>query len=89
MIIYNFNGVGVSSTPGETNAPPVVDPNAMPAFAIPLKGLKSIARRNLQIAKYSGTVEHDEFSISYSLQLARQQFRVPALENRFGLFACK
>jgi hypothetical protein len=49
MIVYNLNLIGGAFTPPKTDAPLIVNPNAMLPLPIASQFLKTIARRNLQI----------------------------------------
>ena len=49
MIIDNFNSGWSAGTPNEANAPLVVDPNTVLAFAVAFERFESVARRYSQI----------------------------------------
>ena len=49
MIIYNFHIIRIMVTPLETNAPPVIDSNAVLSFPIAVERLQPVGGRDAQI----------------------------------------
>lgn len=62
MIIYDFNLVGITIGPDETDSPLIIDANAVLPLPTPLQSFQPIPRRNPQILKYLGPVENQQFS---------------------------
>jgi len=59
MIIRDFNVIGVSVSPIETNSPLVVDANTVLPLAIAFEFVKAIARRGAQIVEIDRTLNMD------------------------------
>jgi len=53
MIVHNLNIIGLSIMPPETDAPPIVDANAMLTNAVTLQSLEVISSDSRQVAKIS------------------------------------
>jgi hypothetical protein len=53
MIIYDFDFVRVSVFPDETDAPLVIDANAVPARSVALEGFEAVARRHPHVVQFS------------------------------------
>lgn len=51
MIIYYLDIMRISINPSETDAPLLVDPNAVLALSITLQGFELVSRRNSQIVQ--------------------------------------
>jgi hypothetical protein len=51
MIVHNLDFKGIRTSPAETNAPLLVDPNAVLPLAIAAKGLQAIARNGSKIGQ--------------------------------------
>ncbi len=62
MIIDNLYVGGVAFCPTKTDAPLVVDANAVLPLTITLQRLQAIAGRNSQIIEYSGAMEIEQFA---------------------------
>jgi len=69
MIINDFNIKGVTVSPLETNAPLIIDSNAMLPASISRKLLKAIARRYPQVFQDFGCIQDFKFSTSGSLNV--------------------
>jgi hypothetical protein len=52
MIVHNLDFKGIRTSPAETNAPLLVDPNAVLPLAIAAKGLQAIAGNGSKIGQY-------------------------------------
>ena len=61
MIIDDFNIVGFAVFPAETNTPLVIDPNAVLAFSVPCKLLKSISGRDADVIQCLCGIEKQKF----------------------------
>ena len=61
MIINYFYVKRVTVFPTETNAPLVVDSNAVLSFTASLEALQPIGRRNPEIGQGFGAMEHPKF----------------------------
>ena len=65
MIVCNLDIVGASSHPCETDAPLVVDSDAVLPRSITFQFLQTIAGRGQQVLQVGGTVEHRELPFRY------------------------
>jgi len=50
VVVHNFHVQGVTATPDKTDAPLIVDTDAVLSMAIPTQGFQMIPRRGRQIA---------------------------------------
>ena len=83
MIVNDFHVMGISLAPDETNAPLVVDANAVPSGAIALEHLQPIAWRHAQIEKLNGGIQHVEFSLGRTLNIGAESLDPLAMKQRF------
>jgi len=72
VVIDDFHAVGVTLNPSKTDAPLIVDPDAVLAFAIALEGFESIGRWNMQIIQHEGVPEHTQLTTCHGLDIVRQ-----------------
>ena len=72
MAFDDFHVVGVTLDPSKTDAPLIVDPDAVLAFAIALEGFESIGRWNTQIIQHGGVPEHTQLATCHGLDIGRQ-----------------
>ena len=89
VIINNFNVKRIFALPPETNAPLVIDPNAMLAFAIHFQRFQMIARWNSQIVQTPRLADQKQFPPRHSLNLRRQPSRRFIVKQPFGFRASK
>jgi hypothetical protein len=54
--------MGIAISPGEADAPLIVDPNAELTLSISLESFQSIARRNPKLLNGLSSVQHQELS---------------------------
>jgi hypothetical protein len=89
MVVDDFHGIRISILPLETDAPLIVDANAVLAGTVAFQLLEAIAGWNAEILKGFRGVNRDELPQHGALQLARiaanglateQRFRVPIPE---------
>ncbi|MDX2051507.1 MAG: hypothetical protein SFV15_03890 [Polyangiaceae bacterium] len=59
MIVDDLDIVSVGVSPAETDAPLVVDSNAMLADAVACELLKAVSGRNTEIEKTGGSVQNE------------------------------
>jgi hypothetical protein len=64
VVINNFDLVGVSIAPHETDPPLIVDANAVLSLSISIQRLQTVTRRSSQISQLGCTVELSQFSTS-------------------------
>ena len=76
MIIDDLNLFGCLLTPQETEAPLIVDPDAVLAAAVAGKRLQPVARWRPKVGKLGRCVEHVELA---------QRHCFDALKRRYGL----
>ncbi len=67
MIVHDLDGIRPRWRPAETNAPLLVDANAVLPFPIPFQGFHTIARRDAQVFETPGAM--------HLIELARRQRR--------------
>ena len=72
VVIDDFHVVGVAVSPTEADAPLIVNPDAVLAFALPLQGFEPIGRRNAQIIQHGGVAQHAQFASCHGLDIGRQ-----------------
>ena len=59
----------IATDPAKADAPLIVDPNAVLAFAIAFERFEAICRRRAQIVERSGVVEHTQLSSGNELDI--------------------
>ena len=62
MLVYDFNVFGIAIHPDKTDAPLVVDPDAVLSFPVPMQCFQSVRRRYAQVVQRSSIVSHSEFA---------------------------
>lgn len=72
VVIDDFHVVGVTVIPSEADAPLIVDPDAVLAFALTLQGFQPIGRRNAQIIQHAGVPQHAQLAACHRLDIDRQ-----------------
>lgn len=88
MAICDFNVKRVTALPFETDAPLIVNSDAVLSFAIAAKFFKSVCRWNTQVLQIDCIVDHAQFSQSNLLDFWRQFARTLATIDLlcFGIF---
>ena len=89
MIVNNFDGIGAVFRPHETDAPLVVDANAVLSFAIIFQCFEPIGWRNFQIVENLGFVQHEQFAQSDLLNVTRQLARHFSTLDFFSFLGCE
>jgi hypothetical protein len=72
MIVGDLDAIGTAILPDETDAPLVVDPDAMLAGSVPLQGFQMIARRRGQVAQLFSLMDLAQFALSNPLDVRRK-----------------
>lgn len=72
MVIHDLHVIGIAFQPLETNAPLVVDPDAVLPLTISTKPLEMIGGRRSQIINRHCPVQHAQFAQSAPLNTLRQ-----------------
>jgi hypothetical protein len=62
MIVHDLHVVSVPIFPHKTNAPLIIDADAVLPFAVSLQRVKPVAPRHTQIHQAFGCVQHQQFS---------------------------
>ena len=62
MVVDDLHIVGVTISPFETDAPLVIDSNAMLAGTVAAQFLKTIRRRDTEISQCRRSIEHAQLS---------------------------
>ena len=86
VIVDDLNLVSVTFGPNETEAPLVVDANAVLPLAIATKLLQMVARRHPQVMQGLRVVQHYELAPRGILNAHKTQ-ATPAVEKRVRIFA--
>jgi hypothetical protein len=68
MIVNNLNVVGVTASPEETDAPPVIDADAVLTPTVAFERFQAVTWRNQQVLKGSSAVEIQQLSPRDSLK---------------------
>jgi hypothetical protein len=84
MVVYNFNFVGVSGHPFETNSPLLVDSDAMLPFPVALQGFQCVSRRNPEIFEPNCGIQELQFMQGLLLDVAWQSPGELGLPNFLG-----
>lgn len=85
MVVCDFNLVGIGPGLGETNAPLVVDADAVLPGAATLQGLKPVARRKAEEGEFDGGIDQLELGEGTGLNIRWQTTRAGALPEPFSL----
>src|SRR3989338_10638800 len=85
VIINDLYLIRIAAFPSETNAPLIIDANAVLPRAPPGKFLQTIARRHTKIRKLRRRVEHPQFTHRAPVDSRRQSVRSLALKNILGI----
>jgi len=72
VIVDNLDFVGIPISPLETDAPLIIDTNAMLAQPIPYQFLQAIGWWASQVLQRSCVVEHTQFAQGNLLDIIRQ-----------------
>jgi hypothetical protein len=81
MIINDLNLVGAILGPNETDAPLLVDPDAVLASSVPAKQLQTISRDCLQLCQRGRGIDHCKFSYGCPLEALKARDSL-AIEQR-------
>lgn len=84
MVIDDADLAALPVVPDETDAPLVVDPDAVLALAASLQRLQPVGRRNAQVVEPLGVVQHPQFAPRDVLNGRRQLSGPLALPDGFG-----
>ena len=84
VIIHNLHVVGIAIAPDKTNAPLVIDADAVLAFPVTFQGFQMIAGRRPQIAKFGRDIQLPQFSLSDALK-SQKSFDGSPVMNLLGL----
>jgi hypothetical protein len=87
MVVYYLDIVRIAAVPAKTDAPLLIDADAVPASPVALKRFQPVAGRHAQLVQGSRGVEYPELAQSRPMHLRRQMPRPDAMEQPFGVFA--
>lgn len=73
MIVRDLDVIRIPAPPVEANPPLIIDPDAVVPSAVSRESFQSVPRRNTQVLKRPGRVQHCEFTLGYLLDI-RSQF---------------
>src|SRR3989344_9095952 len=85
VIINDLYLIRIAAFPSETNAPLIIEANAVLPRAPPGKFLQTIARRHAEIRELRRSIEHPQFTHRAPAHSRRQSVRSLALEYIFGV----
>jgi hypothetical protein len=72
VVVSHLDQIGVTFSPVETNAPPVVNADAVLALPIPGQLLKTIAGRDPKVGQALGVVKHAKLAVGDLLDVHRE-----------------
>lgn len=75
MIVHNFYIGTIPVLPAKTDAPLLIDTDAVLPFAMPFQDVEAVAWRDQQIVKYRGVVQHAQLAPGDLLYRDRQLAR--------------
>lgn len=80
MVIHDLNVVGISVAPDKTDAPLIVDADAVLSLSVSVKSFETIARRGCQVAQFRGNIQLAEFPLRHSLDAAKPLDPLPGMK---------
>ena len=83
MVVDDLDVEGIGGAPDETDAPLIVDADAVLARTIALERLEPIAGRDAKVSEGVGRIEDDEFPKRDALKAGGQTTREATLRERF------
>lgn len=86
VIVRYLDFMSVAVLPLETDAPLIVDSDAMLSFAISLQFLQVVRGRNLQVVQVFGVVDHAKLTKGHLLNVYGQFPRSLSAVNLFSFF---
>jgi hypothetical protein len=88
MVVGDLRVEHVASPPDETDAPPVVDPDAVLPLSVTLERLEPVSRRDSEVMEPPGPMEIQEPSSGSSLKSSTPR-NIEIVGQRFGVSATK
>jgi hypothetical protein len=85
MVVNNFDLLRISIAPNETDAPSVVDADAVLACPVAAQGFQAIAWRSSEIAQFDSLVQLPQLALANPLHILWQAPREPTMEQRLGV----
>ena len=89
MIVDDLDVMRVSSEPAETDAPLIVDSDAVLASPVPGEFLKTVRRRDAEVEEARRGIKHDQFSEGNSLKVRRHSANPLPFEKALGVGVAK
>ena len=86
MVVHNFQVLRATDSPSKTQAPLIIDPDAVLAFAVSLQGLQLVLRRYLQICQQCRPIEHRQLAHGHRFDVD-PSLDTPAFKKAFAVFA--
>ena len=87
MVINKLNVGGSARTPGETDPPLIVDPNAVLADTVAGQFLEAVAWRHAKVIDVLCGVEQNQLVVRGPAHLRAQSPDMPAMPDRLGVLA--
>jgi hypothetical protein len=81
VVINNFDLVGVSIAPHETDPPLIVNANAVLTLSISVQRLQPVARRSGQVAQLRCAIELPQFSTSHAFNCPKAPAGHPLMQS--------
>ena len=88
VIIHDLNLIGVTLQPDKTNAPLLINTNAVLPFPIALQCFQSVPRQCRQRSDIRCGIQHVQFPQGLPLESLKRRHRFP-LEESLGIRAAK
>jgi len=88
VVVHDFDIQRITILPTETDAPLVIDPDAMLSLSIALQGFQTIAWRYTKILYTDGAMKVKQLPSRYPLDIAKPP-HVPIIEQRLGISAAE
>jgi len=86
VVIHDLNIEGVSCPPFKTNAPLVIDPNAVLTLPVSVQGFQMVRRGNPQIVQRYRPAYHSELPKGHRLNVVGQPMGKGPVKNKLGFF---
>jgi hypothetical protein len=86
VVIHDFNLVSAVVVPHKTNAPLVIDANAVLPFSVVLQRLKVIARRNSQTDQFRDCLQQQQLAPRHPFDVSEPRHKL-ASEQGLGVGA--
>jgi hypothetical protein len=87
VLAHNLHVKGITIPPFETDTPSLVDADTVLPCPIPFELLQAIYRRDTQVIKCHGPIQHPQLAQGNLLDVVRQLSRTPPVIYLLSFFA--